>query len=53
LQGAQAQRWVALVHGVKDLPAESPMQLAIDPGQIFLFDSDGKRCLTPAQREDV
>jgi hypothetical protein len=29
------------------------MQLAIDPAQIYLFDSHGKRCLTPAQREDV
>lgn len=53
LQGAQTQRWVALVHGVKDLPADSPMQLAIDPAQIYLFDSHGKRCLTPAQREEV
>ncbi|MDP3516826.1 MAG: ABC transporter ATP-binding protein [Pseudohongiella sp.] len=53
LQGAQTQRWVALVHGVKDLPAESPLRLAIDPAQIYLFDSQGKRCLAPTQREDV
>jgi glycerol transport system ATP-binding protein len=53
LQGAQTQRWVALVHGVKDLPADSPMQLAIDPAQIYLFDSHGKRCLMPPLREDV
>jgi hypothetical protein len=53
LQGAQTQRWVALLHGVKDLPADSPVQLAIDPAQIYLFDSHGQRCLTPPQREDV
>ncbi|MDP2282721.1 MAG: ABC transporter ATP-binding protein [Pseudohongiella sp.] len=53
LQGAQTQRWVALVHGVKDLPADSPLRLAIDPAQIYLFDSHGKRCLAPTQREDV
>jgi glycerol transport system ATP-binding protein len=53
LQGAQTQRWVALVHGVKDLPADSPVQLSIDPAQLYLFDSHGKRCLTPPLREDV
>lgn len=49
IQG-EAARWVALVHGVRDLPADSAVALAIDPAQIYLFDMNGKLCRAPAQR---
>lgn len=48
---AEAPRWVALVHGVQDLPAGSMLRLAVDPAQIYLFDADDQLCLAPTGRE--
>ena len=47
-QGPDAQRWVALVQGVRDLPADSSLTLTVSAAQIYLFDAEGKRCLAPA-----
>ena len=44
---AEAPRWVALVHGVRDLPAGSTLSLVVDPAQIYLFDEDDQLCLSP------
>jgi glycerol transport system ATP-binding protein len=43
----EAPRWVALVHGVRDLPAGSMLTLVVDPSQIYLFDADDQLCLAP------
>jgi len=45
--GAEAPRWVALVHGVRDLPSGSMLTLAVDPSQIYMFDEDHQLCLAP------
>jgi glycerol transport system ATP-binding protein len=44
---AEAPRWVALVHGVRDLPAGSVLTLVVDPAQIYLFDANDQLCLAP------
>lgn len=44
---AEAPRWVALVHGVCDLPAGSVLTLVVDPAQIYLFDANDQLCLAP------
>jgi glycerol transport system ATP-binding protein len=46
-RSAEAPRWVALVHGVSDLPSGSSLSLVVDPAQIYLFDEDDQLCLAP------
>jgi glycerol transport system ATP-binding protein len=43
-----SQRWVALAHGVRDLAADSVVNLYIDPAMIYLFDADNRLQLAPA-----
>lgn len=44
-------RWVALVHGVREMAADTALKLVIDPAHIYLFDNNGKLCLSPAHRD--
>jgi glycerol transport system ATP-binding protein len=48
---AEASRWVALLHGVRDLPAGSMLTLTVDPAQIYLFDEHDQLCLAPTNQE--
>jgi glycerol transport system ATP-binding protein len=43
-----AQRWVALVQGVRDLPANSTLNLHVDPARVYLFDAGGKLQVAPS-----
>ncbi|MBL4918706.1 ABC transporter ATP-binding protein [Szabonella alba] len=37
-----SQKWVALVHGVHDLPPGSDLTLWLDPAHVYLFGADGR-----------
>ncbi len=37
-----AEKWVALVHGVQDLPPGSDLTLWLDPAHVYLFGADGR-----------
>ncbi len=47
----QSQRWVALVHGVRDLAIGSRLNLYFDPTRIYLFDAQGKCLVVPKAAE--
>jgi glycerol transport system ATP-binding protein len=36
------QRWVALVHGVHDLPSGAAREVFVDPAHVYLFDEDDR-----------
>ena len=44
------ERWVALAHGVHDLGIGQPVELFIDPGRVFVFDSSGALAAAPGLR---
>ena len=39
-------RWVALVHGVHDLPFHSEATVYVDPSHVYIFGADGKLAAT-------
>jgi glycerol transport system ATP-binding protein len=41
------QRWVALAHGVHDLSIGQPVEVYLDPGRFFVFDSAGALAAAP------
>ena len=43
------QRWVALLHGVKNLEIGAVITLYFDPGNFYLFDELGCLAATPAK----
>ena len=37
-----ADRWVGLVHGVRDLEPGAPLTVWLDPAHVYLFDAEGR-----------
>jgi glycerol transport system ATP-binding protein len=35
------ERWVGLVHGVRDLALDTPISVYLDPAHVYVFDEDG------------
>ena len=46
-----AERWVAIWHGVHELPVDSEIQVWIDPARVFVFDLDERLIVAPARAE--
>ena len=40
-------RWVALTHGVRDIPLGSTIDIFLDPNRFFLFDAAGRLAAAP------
>lgn len=45
------RRWVALAHGVHELPIGRPVELFLDPARFFVFDAGGRLAAAPLQRQ--
>ena len=45
------ERWVALAHGVHDLPIGQPVNLYLDPGRFLVFNASGALAVAPAPRQ--
>ena len=41
------ERWVALAHGVHDLPIGQPVEVWLDPRRFFVFDAFGALAAAP------
>jgi glycerol transport system ATP-binding protein len=45
------ERWVALAHGVHDLPIGEAVEVYLDPSRFFIFDAFGALAAAPAVRQ--
>ena len=45
------ERWVALAHGVHDLPIGQPVEIYLDPARFFVFDAFGALAAAPGVRQ--
>jgi len=41
------ERWVGLIHGVRELPIGAPIEVFLDPAHVYVFGEDG-RLVAPA-----
>jgi glycerol transport system ATP-binding protein len=44
-------RWVALVHGVREIKPDDTITAYLTPERFFVFDTDGKLASGPAVRQ--
>ncbi|WP_119166973.1 ABC transporter ATP-binding protein [Algihabitans albus] len=46
-----AERWVAIWHGVHELPVDSEVEVWIDPARVFVFGLDERLIVAPTRAE--